>query len=79
MRWAEPVARTRERIGVYRVSVGGKPKGKRSLGRTRRRWGGYEDGSSRSGVSGYGLNRDGPKGRKSWGALVTAVMNIRVP
>ena len=36
MRCAGHVARMRERRGVYRVSVG-KPEGKRSLGRTRRR------------------------------------------
>jgi len=37
MRWAGYVARLGERRGVYRVLVG-KPKGKRPLGRSRRRW-----------------------------------------
>jgi len=37
IRWAEHVARMRERRGVYKVSVG-KPEGKRPLGRPRRRW-----------------------------------------
>jgi hypothetical protein len=37
MRWAEHVARMGNRRGVYRVLMG-KPKGKRSLGRPRRRW-----------------------------------------
>jgi len=37
MRWAGYVARTRERRGIYGVLVG-KPEGKRSLGRPRRRW-----------------------------------------
>ena len=37
MRWAGHVARTRERIGVYRVLVG-KPEGKRPLGRSRHGW-----------------------------------------
>ena len=37
MRWAGHVAGMGERRGVYRVLVG-KPEGKRSLGRTRRRW-----------------------------------------
>jgi hypothetical protein len=37
MRWAEHVARVRERRVVYRVLVR-KPEGKRPLGRPRRRW-----------------------------------------
>ena len=37
MRWAGHVARMGERRGVYRVLVG-KPKGKRPLGKPRRRW-----------------------------------------
>jgi len=37
MRWAGHVARTEERIGVYRVLVG-KPEGNTPLGRPRRRW-----------------------------------------
>jgi hypothetical protein len=37
MRWAGHVARMREGRNVYRVSVG-KPKGRRLLGRPRRRW-----------------------------------------
>jgi hypothetical protein len=37
MRWAEHVARMGEGRGVYRVLVG-RPEGKRSLGRPRRRW-----------------------------------------
>jgi hypothetical protein len=37
MRWAGHVARIGEGRGVYRVLVG-RPKGKRPLGRSRRRW-----------------------------------------
>ena len=37
MRWAGHVARMEERRGVYKVLVG-KPEGKRSLRRSRRRW-----------------------------------------
>jgi hypothetical protein len=37
VRWAEHVARTEEGRGAYRVLVR-KPKGKRPLGRPRRRW-----------------------------------------
>jgi hypothetical protein len=38
MRWTGHVARMRKERGVHRVLVG-KPGGKRSLGRPRRRWG----------------------------------------
>ena len=37
LRWAGHVARMGEERGTYRVLVG-KPKGKRPLGRPRRRW-----------------------------------------
>jgi len=38
MRWAEHVARMRERTDLYRVLVG-KPEGRRPRGRPRLRWG----------------------------------------
>jgi hypothetical protein len=37
MRWAGHVVRMREKRNAYRILVG-KPEGKRSLGRPRRRW-----------------------------------------
>jgi hypothetical protein len=37
MRWAGHVARMGEKMNAYRILVG-KPEGKRSLGRPRRRW-----------------------------------------
>jgi len=64
--------------GVYRVPVG-RPEGKRPLGRPRRRWednikmdlkevgGGCEDWME--------LTQDGDR----WRALVSTVMNLRVP
>jgi len=44
-----------ESRGVYRVSVRN-PEGKRPLGRPRRRWENNIDGSSGSGMWGYGLD-----------------------
>ena len=37
MRWAGHVARIRERRGAFRILMG-RPDGRRTLGRTRRRW-----------------------------------------
>jgi hypothetical protein len=78
IRWVGNVARRRERKGVYRVLVG-KLEGKRPLGRSRRRW---EDKIKMLlqevgcvGVDWIDLAQD----RDRWRALVTAVMNLRVP
>jgi len=78
MRWAGHVARMGEGRGVYRILVG-KPEGRRPLGRPRRRW---ED-NIRMDLREVGcgcvdwmeLARD----RDRWRALMSAVMNIRVP
>ena len=60
MRWAGHVALMGEGRGVCRVLVG-KPGGKRPLGKARRRWEDNikMDGSSGSGMWGYGLDRAG--------------------
>jgi hypothetical protein len=64
--------------GVYRVLVG-KPEGKRPLGRPRRRW---ED-NTRMDLQEVGWGCEDWIGlaqdRDRWRALVSAVMNLRVP
>jgi hypothetical protein len=77
MRWAGHVTRTGEGRKVYKVLVG-KLKGRRPLGRRRRRW---EDGIKMDlreigwgGVEWIQLAQD----RDRWRAVVSAVMNLRV-
>ena len=78
MRWAGYVARIGERRAVYRVLVG-KPEGRRPMGRHRRRW---ED-NIRMDLREVGCGCvDWMELAKDWGmwrALVSAVMNLRVP
>jgi len=78
MRWAGHVSRMGDGRGVYRVLVG-KPEGKRSLRRQRRRW---EDNIKMD------LQEVGCEGmdwielarvRDRWRAFVSAVMDLRVP
>ena len=72
------VARMGQRRGVYRVLVG-KPEGKRALGRPRRR---LEDNIKiylQEVGGGCGDWMEFAQDRDSWRALVSTVMNLRVP
>jgi hypothetical protein len=74
----EHAARMGEERDVYRVLVG-KPEGKRSLGRPRRRW----DDNTKAELQEVGCEGmdwiELAEGRHRWRALVNAVMNLRVP
>jgi hypothetical protein len=78
MRWAGYVARMRDKRNVFRLLVG-KPEGKRTLGRQRRKWiynimmDLLEIGLGV--VDWIRLAQD----RYMWRALVNAVMNLQVP
>ena len=78
MRWAGHVARMEECRGVHKVLVG-KPEGKKPLRRPRRRW---ED-NIKMGLQevgrGCGDWMELAQNRDSWRALVSTVMNFRVP
>jgi hypothetical protein len=77
MRWAGHVARLGEKRGAYRILVG-RPEGRRSLGRPRRKW---EDNIKIDPQEvGWGMDwMDLAQDRDRWRALVNAVMNLRVP
>jgi hypothetical protein len=78
MRWVGHVARIGEGRGVHRVLVG-KPEGKRPFGRPRHRW--EEDIKMNlqevGGGCGDWMERAQDRGR--WRALMSTVMNFRVP
>jgi hypothetical protein len=67
-----------EGIGVHRVLVG-KPQGKRPLGRPRRRWEDNIKMDLQEVGGGYGEWMELTQDRDRWRALVSAVMNFRVP
>jgi len=77
MRWAGYVARMGEERGVYRVLVG-KPEGKSSLGRTRRRWVDNIRMDLQEVGCGHGDWIELAQDRDRWRTLVSAVMNLRV-
>jgi len=78
MRRAGHVARMGEGRGVYRVLVG-KPEGKRPLGRPRRRWENNNKMDLQEVGGGCGDQMELAQIRDRWRALVSTVMNLRVP
>ena len=78
MRWAGQVARMGEGRGVYRGMLG-KPEGKRPLGRPRRRWEDNIKMDLQEVRGGCGDWMELARGRDRWRALVSTVMNLRVP
>ena len=72
------MARIGEDRDVHRVLVG-KPEGKRSLGRRRRRWEDNIKMDLQEVGGGRGDWMELAQDRDRWRALVSAVMNLRVP
>jgi len=67
-----------ERRGVHRV-LEGKPEGKRPLGRPRRRWEDNIKMDLKEVGGGCGDWMESVQDRDRWRALVSAVLNLRVP
>ena len=78
MRWAGHVAHMAEGRGMHRVLVG-KSERKRPLGRPRRRWEGNIKMDLRKVGGGCGDWMELAQDRDRWRALVSTVMNLRVP
>ena len=72
------MARMEKRRAVHKVLVG-KPEGKRPLARPRRRWGDTIKTDLREVGGGCGDWMELAQDRDSWRALVSTVMNSRVP
>ena len=78
MRWAGHVERMEEGRGVHKVLVG-KPEGKISLGRPRRRWEDNIKLDLEEVGRGCGDWMELAQERDRWRELVSTVMNFRVP
>jgi len=78
MKWAGHAAHMGEERGVHRVLVG-KSEGKRPLGRTRRRWEDNIKMDFQEVGGGCGDWMELVEDRDRWRALVSTVMNLRVP
>ena len=78
MRWAGHVARMEEGRGMHKGLVG-KPEGKRPLGRPSRRWEDNIKMDLQEVGRGCGDWMELAQDRDRWRALVSTVMNLRVP
>jgi hypothetical protein len=78
MRWAGHMARMGERKGVYGVLVG-RPEGKRPFGRRRHKWEDNIKMDLQEVGEGFGDWMELAQDRDRWRALVSTVMNFRVP
>ena len=78
LRWTGHVTRMEEERGVHKVSVG-KPEGKRPLGKPRHRWEDNIKMDLEKVGRGCGDWMELAQDRKRWRALVSTVMNLRVP
>ena len=78
MGWAGHVALMIDRRSSYRILVG-KPEAKRPLGRLKRRWGDNIKMDLQEEGGGCGDWIELAEDRDSWRALVSTVMNLRVP
>ena len=78
MRWVAHVARMEEGRGVHKVLLR-KPEGKRPLGRPRRRWENNIKMDLEEVGRGFGDWMGLAQDRDRWRALVSTVMNFRVP
>jgi len=78
MRWAGHVVHMGEGRGVHRVLMG-KPEVKRPLGRPRRRWEDIIKMDLQEVGGGCGNWMELAQDRDRWRALVSTVMNLRVP
>ena len=78
LRWVGHVVRIEEIRSAFKILTG-KPTGKRSLGRPRRRW---ED-NVRMELEEIGINEgnwvDKARDRNYWRALLKAALNLRIP
>ena len=72
------MARMGQRRGVYRVLVG-KPEGQRPMGRPRRRWEDNIKMDLKEVGGGCGDWMELAQDRDRWWALVSTVMNLRIP
>jgi hypothetical protein len=78
MRWAWHVARMGEGRGVHRVLVG-KPEGKRPFSIPRRRWEANIKRDLQDVGGGCGDRMERAQDKDRWQALVSTVMNFRIP